>query len=126
MYEFETDQAIEKAAEIMHIIQGRESKYEKSDRHETLELNMLPKELYEENYEAINVARRLVKKTQGRKVQNICRSSNDRMLFNEPFDQGLNSRNAPWFSIFVNFVLIGCLLHEKEPCDGPWGPHFEN
>ncbi|GFW92185.1 HTH_Tnp_Tc3_2 domain-containing protein [Trichonephila clavipes] len=30
---------------------------------------MLPKELYEENYEAINVALRLVKKTEGRKAQ---------------------------------------------------------
>ncbi|GFW25155.1 hypothetical protein TNCV_2262131 [Trichonephila clavipes] len=39
---------------------------------------MLSKDLYEENYEAINVALRLVKKTKGRKGQNaICRSSND-------------------------------------------------
>ncbi|GFU94190.1 uncharacterized protein TNCV_4162681 [Trichonephila clavipes] len=67
MKEVETDPAIEQAAEIMHINQDRESKYEKSDRHETFELNMLPKEFYEENYEAINVALRLVKKTQGRK-----------------------------------------------------------
>ncbi|GFX00301.1 uncharacterized protein TNCV_297901 [Trichonephila clavipes] len=39
---------------------------------------MLPKELYEENSEATNVALCLVKKTQGRIIQNaICRSSND-------------------------------------------------
>ncbi|GFU13188.1 uncharacterized protein TNCV_1445881 [Trichonephila clavipes] len=67
MKEVETDQAIEEAAEIMHIIKNSESKYEKGDRHEMFELNMLPKELYEENCEAINVALRLVKKTQGRK-----------------------------------------------------------
>ncbi|GFT70929.1 hypothetical protein TNCV_694641 [Trichonephila clavipes] len=57
MKEVETDPAIEEASEIMHINQGSESKYEKSDRHETFELNMLPKEIYE----AINVALRLIK-----------------------------------------------------------------
>ncbi|GFS58569.1 uncharacterized protein TNCV_111781 [Trichonephila clavipes] len=67
MKEVETDQATEESAEIMHINQDSESKYEKSDRHETFELNMLIKELYEENYEAINLALRLIKKTQGRK-----------------------------------------------------------
>ncbi|GFW05061.1 uncharacterized protein TNCV_598551 [Trichonephila clavipes] len=69
--EDETDQAIEEPEEIMHINRDSESKYEKSDRHETFELNrnfqMLPKELYQENYEAINVELRLVKKRQGRK-----------------------------------------------------------
>ncbi|GFX75557.1 uncharacterized protein TNCV_4714641 [Trichonephila clavipes] len=78
MKEVETDQAIEEAAEIMHINQDSESKYEKCHRHETFELNMMPKELYEENYEALNVALRLVKKTLGRNVSNaICRSSNN-------------------------------------------------
>ncbi|GFU22151.1 uncharacterized protein TNCV_2060341 [Trichonephila clavipes] len=67
MKEVEIDQAIEEAAEIMYINQDSESKYEKSDRHETFELNMLPKKLYKENYEAINVALHLVKKKQGRK-----------------------------------------------------------
>ncbi|GFT82601.1 uncharacterized protein TNCV_1633941 [Trichonephila clavipes] len=67
MKEVESDQAIEEAAEIMPINKDSESKYEKSDRHETFELNMLPKKLYEENYEAINVALHLVKKTQRRK-----------------------------------------------------------
>ncbi|GFX45567.1 uncharacterized protein TNCV_2741031 [Trichonephila clavipes] len=68
--EDETDQAIEEPDEIMHINRDSESKYDKSDRHETFELNcnfqMLPKELYQKNYETINVALRLVKKTQGR------------------------------------------------------------
>ncbi|GFX46772.1 uncharacterized protein TNCV_4039201 [Trichonephila clavipes] len=67
MKEVQTDQAIKEPAEIMHINQDSENKYEKSDRHEISEFNMLPKELYEENYEAINVALRLVKNTQGRK-----------------------------------------------------------
>ncbi|GFX64241.1 hypothetical protein TNCV_1499651 [Trichonephila clavipes] len=35
----ETDQAIEEPDEIMHINRDSESKYEKSDRHETFELN---------------------------------------------------------------------------------------
>ncbi|GFS56430.1 uncharacterized protein TNCV_4302631 [Trichonephila clavipes] len=51
--EDETDQAIEEPDEIMHINRDSESKYDKSDRHETFELNcnfqMLPKELYQEN-----------------------------------------------------------------------------
>ncbi|PRD17596.1 UNVERIFIED_CONTAM: hypothetical protein NCL1_64009 [Trichonephila clavipes] len=68
--EVEIDQAIEEPTEILHTNQDSESYYEKSDKHETFELNlnfqMLPKELYEENYEAINVALRLVKKTEGR------------------------------------------------------------
>ncbi|PRD32145.1 UNVERIFIED_CONTAM: hypothetical protein NCL1_21380 [Trichonephila clavipes] len=55
----------------MHINRNRESKYEKGDRHETFELNlnfqMMPKELYQEKYEAINVTFRFVKKTQARK-----------------------------------------------------------
>ncbi|GFX53780.1 uncharacterized protein TNCV_1597261 [Trichonephila clavipes] len=71
LVEVETDQAIEEPAEKLHINQDSESKYEKSDRYETFELNlnfqMLPKELYEEIYEAINVALRFVKMTQGRK-----------------------------------------------------------
>ncbi|GFX20177.1 hypothetical protein TNCV_1437371 [Trichonephila clavipes] len=50
--EDETDQAIEEPDEIMHINRDSESKYDKSDRHETFELNcnfqMLPKELYQE------------------------------------------------------------------------------
>ncbi|GFT51828.1 hypothetical protein TNCV_4441121 [Trichonephila clavipes] len=37
--EDETDQAIEEPDEIMHINRDSESKYEKSDRHETFELN---------------------------------------------------------------------------------------
>ncbi|GFT45109.1 uncharacterized protein TNCV_1736921 [Trichonephila clavipes] len=69
--EVETDQAIEEPTEIMHMNQDSESKYQKSVRHETFELirnfKMLPKDLYEENYEALNLALRLVKKTQGRK-----------------------------------------------------------
>ncbi|GFU81816.1 hypothetical protein TNCV_3087281 [Trichonephila clavipes] len=52
-FEDETDQAIEEPDEIMHINRDSESKYDKSDRHETFELNcnfqMLPKELYQEN-----------------------------------------------------------------------------
>ncbi|GFV06858.1 RNA-directed DNA polymerase from mobile element jockey [Trichonephila clavipes] len=51
--EDETVQAIEEPDEIMHINRDSESKYDKSDRHETFELNcnfqMLPKELYQEN-----------------------------------------------------------------------------
>ncbi|GFT23787.1 integrase catalytic domain-containing protein [Trichonephila clavipes] len=51
--EDETDQAIEEPDEIMRINRNSESKYDKSDRHETFELNcnfqMLPKELYQEN-----------------------------------------------------------------------------
>ncbi|GFV52050.1 hypothetical protein TNCV_1324031 [Trichonephila clavipes] len=51
--EDETDQAIEEPDEIMNINRDSESKYDKSDRHETFELNcnfqMLPKELYQEN-----------------------------------------------------------------------------
>ncbi|GFV14764.1 uncharacterized protein TNCV_3959741 [Trichonephila clavipes] len=51
--EDETEQAIEEPDEIMHINRDSESKYDKSDRHETFELNcnfqMLPKELYQEN-----------------------------------------------------------------------------
>ncbi|GFY23188.1 hypothetical protein TNCV_3764281 [Trichonephila clavipes] len=51
--EDETDQAIEEPDDIMHINRDRKSKYDKSDRHETFELNsyfqMLPKELYQEN-----------------------------------------------------------------------------
>ncbi|GFT45461.1 hypothetical protein TNCV_349301 [Trichonephila clavipes] len=35
----ETDQAIEEPDEIVHINRDSESKYEKSDRHETFELN---------------------------------------------------------------------------------------
>ncbi|GFY23088.1 hypothetical protein TNCV_3763281 [Trichonephila clavipes] len=37
--EVETDQAIEEPAEIMHINEDSESKYEKSVKHETFELN---------------------------------------------------------------------------------------
>ncbi|PRD36455.1 UNVERIFIED_CONTAM: hypothetical protein NCL1_08651 [Trichonephila clavipes] len=37
--EVETDQAIEEPAEIMHMNQDSENKYEKSDRHENFELN---------------------------------------------------------------------------------------
>ncbi|GFX44767.1 uncharacterized protein TNCV_1802481 [Trichonephila clavipes] len=69
--EVETDQAIEEPTESMHMNQDSESKYQKSVRHEAFELirnfKMLPKDLYDENYEALNLALRLVKKTQGRK-----------------------------------------------------------
>ncbi|GFT50563.1 uncharacterized protein TNCV_551581 [Trichonephila clavipes] len=80
--EVETDQAIEEPTEIMHINQDSESKYQKSVRHETFELirnfPMLPKDLYEENYEAIMFHFALLKRRKVEKFQNaICRSSNN-------------------------------------------------
>ncbi|GFW45682.1 hypothetical protein TNCV_3246191 [Trichonephila clavipes] len=70
----ETDQAIEEPAEIMHINQDSESNYEKSVRYETFELicnfQMLPKDLYEENYEAIRKHFALLKRHKEEKVQN--------------------------------------------------------
>ncbi|GFX10187.1 hypothetical protein TNCV_1865851 [Trichonephila clavipes] len=77
--EVETDQAREETAEIININHDSESKFQKSDEHETFELKgkfskVLPKEL-QEKYEAMSVAQdtlRPVKKTQARKSSSCC------------------------------------------------------